>query len=343
MTSARTLATTVSSVGLATLAFSPSLVYPHHSRAEFADEILDVSGELVEVAWRNPHPALIVKVTTDDGQEELWRVEGWSSANSLDRIGVTADVFHVGDRVRVAVQASTRREGAYLGRSVLLPNGVEAALRPNAEPFWSDADILTATKSDAAATGAGQGSGLFRVWTFVDRDGGGDPPLTARAEQSLEGFDELRDHPLFRCEPVGMPIAMDSTLPIQFIDNGDIIVMRAEQNDVARTIRMNAESNPAGQPATPLGYSVGRWEDGDLVVTTSRIDYPYFNDDGVPMSEDLELVERFSLSDDGTTLSWRATATDPQNFTAPVEQSATWRWVPGESIKPWECALWPTD
>ena len=341
MTKLRTLAVTAGTVGMTALVVSPTTVFSHHSRAEFSDEILDVSGELVEVAWRNPHPALVVKVTNDDGAEELWRVEGWSSANTMDRNGVTGDVFNVGDQVRVAVQASMRREGAYLGRSVLLPNGVEAALRPNAEPFWSDSDILTATEAGAASVSGGQG--LFRVWTFVERDGGGDLPLTAQAAQSLEGFDELRDHPLFRCEPVGMPIAMDSTMPIQFIDNGDTIVMRAETNDVNRTIHMSSSASAAGQPATPLGYSVGRWENDDLLVTTTRIDYPYFNDDGVPMSDELELVERFSVSDDGTTLTWHATATDPVNFTAPVEQSAAWRYVPGESIKPWDCTLWPTE
>jgi len=317
----------------------PVVASSHHSRAEFADEILDVPAEIVEVAWRNPHPAILVRVTNDAGEEEVWRVEGWSSANTLDRQGVTGDAFEVGDQIRVAVQASQRRAGAYLGRSVLLPNGTEASLGGPA--FWEDADMLTASSSDTTS-GSGTGaSGLFRVWTLVDREGGGGPnlPLTDSARAQLEGFDEARDHPLFRCEPVGMPIAMDSTLPIQFIQDGENIVMRSEQNDVRRTIYMGAGND--AQAPTPLGYSQGQWEGNTLVVSTSRIDYPYFNDDGVPMSDDLAIVERFAVSEDEQTLAWHAAVTDPQYFTAPIEMTAQWRWVPGETIKPWNCTMWP--
>ena len=325
-----------------------SVVFPftasgHHSRAEFSDEILDVPGELVTVAWRNPHPVLTIKVTNGAGEEELWRVEGWSSANSLDRQGVTADAFRVGDEVRVAVQASTRREGVYLGRSVLLPDGAEAILRPGRELFWSGADLLAPSPSGVPDAGDNEARGIFRVWTFVDREGGGGPnlPLTEAARAQIEGFDELRDHPLFRCEPVGMPIAMDSTLPIQFVEQRGNIIMRSEQNDVARTIHMSPGATARGQAATPLGYSVGRWEGNTLVVSTSRIDYPYLNDDGVPMSDGVEIVERFILSENEQTLDWRATVTDPQNFTEPVEITARWRSVPDETIKPWNCARWP--
>ena len=40
----------------------PTVASGHHSRAEFAEEILDVPAEIVEVAWRNPHPAIMVRV-----------------------------------------------------------------------------------------------------------------------------------------------------------------------------------------------------------------------------------------------------------------------------------------
>jgi hypothetical protein len=320
--------------------FFPIVTYSHHSRAEFADEILDVPAEIVDVAWRNPHPAIMVRVTNDAGEEEIWRVEGWSSANTLDRQGVTGDTFEIGDQVRVAVQASTRRAGAYLGRTVLLEDGTEASLGGPA--FWDNASMVT-TSGQGSTAAQGEARGIFRVWTFVDREGGGGPnlPLTASARAQLEGFDEGRDHPLYRCEPVGMPIAMDSTLPIQVLQDGENIVMRLEQNDVARTIRMSPTASADGQAATPLGYSVGRWEGNTLEISTNRIDYPYFNDDGVPMSEDLEIIERFTISDDEQTLEWHATVTDPENFSAPIEMTAHWRWVPGETIKPWECTLWP--
>ncbi|NIW25056.1 MAG: hypothetical protein GWN29_11090, partial [Gammaproteobacteria bacterium] len=189
---------------------------------------------------------------------------------------------------------------------MLLEDGTEASLGGPA--YWDNAAMVTVADQGSAAS-AGDAQGIFRVWTFVDREGGGGPnlPLTASARTQLEGFDEGRDHPLYRCEPVGMPIAMDSTLPIQFIQDGENVVMRSETNDVRRTIHMNARANADGQPRTPLGYSVGRWEGNALVITTSRIDYPYFNDDGVPMSDDLTIEERFTVSADEQTLNWNAT------------------------------------
>ena len=54
--------------------------------------------------------------------------------------------------------------------------------------------------------------------------------------------------------------------------------------------------------------------------------------------EGMELVERFTLGADGRTLSLEATTTDPVYLTAPVVTRATWEWVPGETVKPWNCA-----
>lgn len=45
------------------------------------------------------------------------------------------------------------------------------------------------------------------------------------------------------------------------------------------------------------------------------------------------------MDEDLRTLQSTATATDPANFTAPVTILTRWRWVPGEVIKPWNCAV----
>ena len=50
------------------------------------------------------------------------------------------------------------------------------------------------------------------------------------------------------------------------------------------------------QPS-PLGYSVGRWENDSLIVTTTAIDWIYFDEIGTPQSPALETEEIFTLSD----------------------------------------------
>ena len=45
---------------------------------------------------------------------------------------------------------------------------------------------------------------------------------------------------------------------------------------------------------TPLGDSVGRWDGATLVVTTTRISWPFFSQLGIRQSPAVEIVERFT-------------------------------------------------
>ena len=127
--------------------------------------------------------------------------------------------------------------------------------------------------------------------------------------------------------------------PIQFIDQGDTITLNIEEWDNSRTIFMGADPE-ADAPYSRLGYSVGRWEGDTLVVETNRINYPFFNDQGIPQSEAVEFVERFTLSEDETRLDWTATLVDPETFTEPVTMhDMHWEWIPTNEIKPYDCVV----
>ena len=112
----------------------PTMGSAHHSQAEFASEVQEIEAEIVEIAWRNPHPVLTVSVANDAGGPELWEVESWSSANSLARKGVVADVFEIGQTVRAAVRLSGAAAGDPVGREHLTrqrhAGGAATRLRP---------------------------------------------------------------------------------------------------------------------------------------------------------------------------------------------------------------------
>ena len=74
-----------------------------------------------------------------------------------------------------------------------------------------------------------------------------------------------------------------------------------------------------------------------MVVSTTNIDWPWFDQSGVPQSEALALTERFTASADGRTLDYRVEATDPVVFTEAVVMEKRWTWVPGEEVKPYDC------
>jgi len=108
-----------------------------------------------------------------------------------------------------------------------------------------------------------------------------------------------------------------------------------EEYDAVRRIRMTAAAGD--ERPTPLGISRGRWEGAALVVTTTNIDYRWFNGTGIPLGPDAVTEERFTLNDDGSRLEYTMVVTDPDTFTAPVTLRKTWEWRPGEELRPYEC------
>lgn len=338
-------------VSLAALVLSAS-ASAHHSVGAFYDSgtVSRISGTIGSVQWVNPHVRFTVDVTPADGRTERWRVEA-GALNSLDRQGVPRDLLRVGEAITVIGYASRRGRSEMVAASVDLASGENIVLwsglfggPEESNPAPDAAEQIAAAAAEAARTARG----MFRVWTIGleythdATDSGEDTslPLTAAARAARAGFDPLVDDPGLSCTAPGMPALMDNPFPMAMTeDNGDILI-RMEQWDVVRRVHMNDDANPAAQSATPYGYSAGRWEDDNtLVVTTTRINWPYFDDIGTPQSEQLELVERFMLNDDETRLDYLLTVTDPATLTEPVTFDGYWVWVPGEQIKRYDCAV----
>ena len=133
-----------------------------------------------------------------------------------------------------------------------------------------------------------------------------------------------------------MPILMSQPHPMEFVDRGDTIALRIEEYDAARTIHMTA-APVATRERSPLGYSVGRWENGSLVIDTTLIDAPYFNSEGVPLGSDAYAIERFTVSADGRRLAYALTVTDPETFTEPARATRAWIAKEGEEVLPYDC------
>lgn len=294
-----------------------------------------IEGEITDIFWRNPHVRFLVSRTNASGQLEEWEVE-FGSVNTVERLGVSRDVVAVGDRISVYGRMGRNGLTAMFAASIVLPNGEEVALQADPDRRYgiTERALREAENADAALR-----SDIFRVWVPVTRPRTGfgtfDWPLTDVGRAAQAAWDPEND-PALQCIPPGLPTAMDNPYPVQFVDRGDTIVFLLEEWDGERTIYMNGEGEPA---QAYMGRSVGRWEDGVLVVETTDIDWRFVDDLGTPQSEDVVINERFSLSEDGTDLFWVARITDPVNFTEPVVMEASWTWVPGNEIKPFNCAL----
>ena len=113
-------------------------------------------------------------------------------------------------------------------------------------------------------------------------------------------------------------------------------MIQIEEYDLLRTIHMNQTAAPRGTRPSLLGYSVGRMEGTTLVVTTTNVSFPWFDQAGIPQSEQSILVERFTPTADGSRLDYTVTVTDPVNFTKPVTLNRYWLDL-GETIVPYNC------
>lgn len=325
------------------LAVVPVVASAHHSRAEYSAEVQEIEGTLVEVLWRNPHPGFTIEVD-EDGEVKTWKVEGWSSLYTFDRADITRNRFELGDTLRVAGLESTRRPGRLLGTHILLADGTEAVLKRDADPHWGTPEHLggqdkwDAETRTAVVDAAGDNKGIFRVWSYPS------PsvqtvvnfPLTESAVAVRAEYDAV-DNYVMRCEQKGMPSSMATPNPYEFIDEGGTITIRGYEGDVVRTVHMSESLDPGSRLPSRQGYSVGRWEDGNtLVIHTSRIDSPYLGFTGIPLSEDVEVIERYTLSGDQSRLDFHFTVTDPAAFTAPATYEYYWLAL-GESFGLYEC------
>ena len=74
-----------------------------------------------------------------------------------------------------------------------------------------------------------------------------------------------------------------------------------------------------------------------LVVRTTGIDYGHFNQTGIPLTDGVEIEERFTPSEDGSRMDYKMKVTDAAIFTEPVELHKYWLYIPGVTVEPYDC------
>lgn len=331
-------------VGIASFSLTMPL-WGHHSMSEFDRAVtLELEGEVVAVSWTNPHVLLWLSTTDENGTEAVWELES-NAVSAQRRRGLTGDLVEVGQRVRVAGSPSTRRDAYLQVQNVLLPDGVELLLGGAREARWSETTLggdPWSVDPEKAATAVGQG--IFRVWSravgvwYFGADRGG-YRLTPEAAAASAAWDDIEDNPLLDCIPPGMPVIMGNPYPMEFVQGDDAVELRFEEFDLVRRIHLDSTVDPADVQASPLGYSVGRWEGDTLMVTTTRIDWPYFDRVGAPQSTGVVVEESIRALDEGERLEYIMTITDPSTLLDPFVWEGAWEWRRGEEVGRYDCTL----
>ncbi len=161
-----------------------------------------------------------------------------------------------------------------------------------------------------------------------------DPALTDYAQTLMADYDPA-DDPSVRCENPGLVRQITSPYPVEVVHRGDTVVIDYEEWDVQRYIHLNAEV-PENLELSPMGYSVGYYEDDKLVVSTTGVSRGFgrfWN------TEEASVVERYSLTERGqlfVEIEW----TDPVMLSEPLRLEKTWNPYDGELLD-FECILRP--
>jgi hypothetical protein len=112
----------IAAAGLVWLASVP--VVAHHAfGAEFdPNRPVVLRGPVVRVEWVNPHTWIHVEVAGEDGDAQVWMVEG-GTPNTLLRRGLTRDTIPIGAVVVVDGYQSKDRSARANGRDVTFEDG----------------------------------------------------------------------------------------------------------------------------------------------------------------------------------------------------------------------------
>ena len=162
---------------LARVLFLSSVLLPiasfgHHNVAGRYDplSVVEVEGVVTETIWRNPHVQITMRVTDENGEEEIWDMATTALSN-MRRWQIDPDFIAVGETIRVAGNPARSGAGMYIS-NVLTAGGEEVLLDPNADSLWSDRTIeMAASRRATVGDATAPELGIFRVWSHPEEIG----------------------------------------------------------------------------------------------------------------------------------------------------------------------------
>ena len=129
-----------------------------------------------------------------------------------------------------------------------------------------------------------------------------DARLTARARAFRDAFDEVAA-PKYDCAPMTIPHMFTDPYSYRIEQLPDRLIFTYGKDDVVRTVWLegNGHPAPAGNQYFVHGYATGRYEDGALVVVTTKFTFDptgLNSDFKLPSSTQKRVTERYSREGD---------------------------------------------
>jgi hypothetical protein len=287
-------------------------------------------GIVTDVDWKNPHVHILINVKT--GNDVInWAVE-LESPIALQQSGWGSDTVQVGDTL--TVQGISARNGSKqawarsvvmskTGRQILMvrntmppaplqprptPRGADGKPRLGAAPggvlgYWAYPSSTVLVEKNASIPM--DASGLLKNVADADKVAPLQPWSLALYRARQRRF--LQDDPTYlNCKPPGGPRQFQQPEGVQFVEDPirqRMFLLLGGGNSNYRILWMDGRGHKGqvgGDDDNPLYYgrAVAQWEGDTLVVDTRGFNEDFwFTNGGLPHTEQLRLVERFTRSD----------------------------------------------
>lgn len=307
---------------------SLSVTHAHHGTANYdrTREIF-VEGVVVEVDWVNPHISLTLEITDEQGEPVLQEVEG-GSISTLSPLGLTRDSLTVGERI--TVRARPHRGGS--GRPVL---GIDAT-KGDGSTFPLIVGAARVRPPSDAVTSSIAGRWLRPQQAFLKLEADAPTwPMTEKGKAVFTGHSLRSD-----CVAVGAPQLMLYAHLIDIAVDEKTVTLTLDWMGVRRVVHLDMSDHPVDLEPSQQGHSIGRWEDGALVIDT--VGFAVHREGlgfGLPSGLGKHLIERLALDADGRHLNYEIMAEDPEYLTAPIHAAAKWEYSPDLELSGAECDL----
>ena len=164
---------------------------------------------------------------------------------------------------------------------------------------------------------------------FPDRPKFRDVPFQpwARALYAYRSANQFEPHS--RCKPSAGPRQFLTPYGVEFLDVPElkrIFIIDLGGAHTYRTIYTDGRSHPEDLTPSYYGHSIGHWAGDTLVVDTRGFNETFwFDRSGLPHTDQLHMIERFTRTD-SKTIQYRVTIDDPGAYTSVWSSSFMMGW-----------------
>jgi hypothetical protein len=319
-----------------TIVLLASAAGAHHSFATHYDttNVVEINGVLSSVKMRSPHSFFEVDVVTDSGETETWEVEA-HAVPILRRLGITKETLKVGDTVMFRGPRSRRPE-----KLLLFGAEIETASGKQFEILDSIRRPPDYTISDTrqGVTGIDRFTGKWMTFITGQSLEDSPMPLNEAGRVARQNFNSAFNT-ASECVPSNLPSLIMIPYVYEIKRDGNHVDIFHEYAKVRRPVTLDSDVPNVTDPA--FGKRIGRFENDTLIIEST--DFPAMaaglasmwdpngNGTDIPSSTQKELIERYTVNEDGSVLTLEYTVTDPGYLSKPYTANVVWHRMPFDS------------